>query len=90
MLFVYILLLAVVLYFLFKASLIALDIKVDIEFCFKVDCDNMSRTSNSVLQEIFNDSVSRELVYEDGLFLVEAVDFGEGDFNLVGTEVGII
>lgn len=88
--FVYDLFIAVVSDFFLEPGFIALDIKVNKKFSFKVNGDNVSRSSNSIFQKIFYNSKSWESVYKDDLFLVGRIDFGKGDFHFVWSEIGII
>lgn len=48
-----------------KFCLIALNIKIDEEFGFKVFGDNISGSLDSILKEVFDETESREFVLEN-------------------------
>ena len=81
---------AIVLNFILKSCFIALNVKIDVKFGFEIFCNNMSGSLYSVLEEVFDESESREFVLKYHFFLVEGVDFRKCNCHFVRAKICVI
>lgn len=57
-----------------ESGLIALNIKIDVEFGLKIFGNNIGGSLHCVFEEVFDKSECREFVLEDQLFLIERIE----------------
>ena len=81
---------AVMLNFLLKTSFVVLNIEIDVKLSLEILSNNMSWATNTILKEVFYDSIGWKFVYKNHLFLLGRIYFREGDFHLVWTKISVI
>ena len=90
MFFIESLFIAVMLNFLLKTRFVILNIEIDVKLSLEILGNNMGWATNTILKEVFYDSIGWEFVDKNNFFLLRRIYFREGDFHLVGTKIGVI
>lgn len=57
-------------HFVLEPSFVTLNVEVDVEFRFKIFCQNLSRPSDSVFVKVFDETVSRKFIDENDFFFL--------------------
>jgi hypothetical protein len=57
-------------HFVLEPGFVTLNVEVDVEFRFKIFCQNLSRSSDSVFVKVFDETVSRKFVDENDFFFL--------------------